>query len=76
MRVLLDGVGELYSFPRARRLLARHGVDVRRFLPPRLLPPSFMLNLRNPKVLWGAQRWDASGGSGTQSSEYETFQYR
>ncbi len=51
VRVLLDGVGELYSFPRARRMLRRRGVTVRRFLPPRLLPPSFMLNLRNHRKL-------------------------
>lgn len=51
VRVLLDGVGELYSFPRARSMLRRHGVSVQRFLPPRLLPPSFMLNLRNHRKL-------------------------
>ena len=51
VRVLLDGVGELYSFPRARRMLRRRGVAVQRFLPPRLLPPSFMLNLRNHRKI-------------------------
>lgn len=51
VRVLVDGVGELYSFPRARRMLRRRGVTARRFLPPRLLPPSFMLNLRNHRKL-------------------------
>jgi cardiolipin synthase len=51
VRVLIDGVGELYSFPRIRHKLARHGVPVRRFLPPRLLPPSFTLNLRNHRKI-------------------------
>lgn len=51
VRVLLDGVGELYSWPRARHMLARRGVTVRRFLPPHILPPSFMLNLRNHRKL-------------------------
>ncbi|MFU8814571.1 MAG: phospholipase D-like domain-containing protein [Pseudomonadales bacterium] len=51
VRVLLDGVGELYSFPRARWMLRRQGVAVRRFLPPRLLPPSFMVNLRNHRKI-------------------------
>lgn len=51
VRVLLDGVGELYSWPRARHTLARRGVNVRRFLPPRLLPPSFMINLRNHRKI-------------------------
>jgi cardiolipin synthase A/B len=51
VRVLLDGVGELYTFPRARRMLRKRGVAVRRFLPPRLLPPSFMVNLRNHRKI-------------------------
>jgi cardiolipin synthase A/B len=51
VRVLLDGVGELYTFPRARRMLRRRGVTVLRFLPPRLLPPSFMINLRNHRKI-------------------------
>src|SRR5690606_37578671 len=63
VRVLLDGVGELYSFPRARRMLAKQGVEVRRFLPPRLLPPSFMVNLRNHrKILVVDDRVGFTGG--------------
>lgn len=63
VRVLLDGVGELYSWPRARHLLARRGVNVRRFLPPRLLPPSFMINLRNHrKILLVDDRLGFTGG--------------
>lgn len=51
VRVLLDGVGELYSWPLAGRLLARAGIDYGRFLPPRLLPPSFHINMRNHRKL-------------------------
>ena len=51
VRVLLDGVGELYSFPRAGGLLKREGVKVARFAPPRLLPPSIHINLRNHRKL-------------------------
>src|SRR5699024_7383465 len=40
VRVLIDGVGEWYSWPRASSLLRRAGVDTARFLPPRLIPPS------------------------------------
>jgi cardiolipin synthase A/B len=47
VRVLLDGVGELYSFPPIRRLLNGTGVRLVRFLPPSLWPPSVSLNLRN-----------------------------
>jgi cardiolipin synthase A/B len=47
VRVLLDGVGELYSRPPIRRLLRGTGVKLVRFLPPRLFPPSVSINLRN-----------------------------
>ena len=51
VRVLLDGVGEIYSWPRARQLLRREGVRYARFLPPRLLPPAFAVNLRNHRKI-------------------------
>lgn len=51
VRVLVDGVGELYSHPPARRMLAKRGVRVARFVPPRLLPPSFSVNLRNHRKI-------------------------
>lgn len=47
VKVIVDAMGELYSFPRAVTRLARKGIDVARFLPFRLLPPSIYLNLRN-----------------------------
>jgi len=49
--VLLDGIGEKYSWPRARRLLRRRGLRVERFLPPSLLHPSLHMNLRNHRKL-------------------------
>ena len=45
--VLIDGIGDFYSWPRSSRVLHRAGVRVSRFLPPRLLPPSFAINMRN-----------------------------
>lgn len=47
VRVLIDGVGEWYSWPRASRRLRRAGVRTARFLPPGLIPPSLSINLRN-----------------------------
>lgn len=47
VRVVIDGVGEFYSWPRIGRRLRRAGVPFARFLPPRLLPPQLSLNLRN-----------------------------
>lgn len=53
VRVLLDGFGEYYAWPRRRagRRLRRRGVRVGRFLAPRLLPPSLRLNLRNHRKI-------------------------
>jgi cardiolipin synthase len=51
VRVLLDGIGEFYSFPRASRLLKKCSIRMARFLPPRLLPPSVHINLRNHRKL-------------------------
>jgi cardiolipin synthase len=45
--VLIDGFGELYSLPRASKLLRGRNIKVARFLPPKLLPPSVYVNLRN-----------------------------
>jgi len=51
VRVLIDGVGDLYAWPRASRLLRRAGIPTARFLPPRLLPPQLSINLRNHRKL-------------------------
>ncbi|HEY8520488.1 MAG TPA: phospholipase D-like domain-containing protein [Gammaproteobacteria bacterium] len=51
VRVLLDGVGELYSRPRASALLERAGVQHARFVPPKLLPPELHVNLRNHRKI-------------------------
>jgi cardiolipin synthase A/B len=51
VHVLIDGIGEWYSWPHAVRLLRRSGVRAARFLPPRLAMPVFSLNLRNHRKL-------------------------
>ncbi len=51
VRVLVDGLGEWYSWPHAVRLLRRAGVRAARFLPPRLAMPVLSLNLRNHRKL-------------------------
>lgn len=63
IRVLVDGIGELYSLPRAVRLLRRRGIRCARFHPPQLLPPSLHVNLRNHrKVLLVDGRIGFTGG--------------
>jgi cardiolipin synthase len=63
VRVLVDGIGELYSWPRISKLIARRGLPVARFLPPRLLPPALHLNLRtHRKILVADGRVGYTGG--------------
>ncbi len=51
VRVLIDGIGEWYTWPRVVPILRRAGVRAQRFLPPRLLPPTFALNCRNHRKI-------------------------
>ncbi len=51
VRVLIDGVGERYSLPVARRLLRKTPVRVARFLPPSLSGRGVYFNLRNHRKL-------------------------
>ena len=51
VRVLVDGIGELYSWRSPSRLLRKRGVAVARFLPPKLFPPNIHINLRNHRKL-------------------------
>jgi cardiolipin synthase len=51
VRVLLDGIGEFYAFPRAGTLLKRKKVKIARFIPPSLFPPNIHINLRNHRKI-------------------------
>lgn len=51
VRVIIDGVGEWYSLPRASGILRERGVKVVRFLPPQLFPPTLRINLRNHRKI-------------------------
>ncbi|MBU4526039.1 MAG: cardiolipin synthase [Desulfomicrobium sp.] len=63
VRVLIDGVGEKYSWPHASRLLKKKGVPTRLFIPPHLFPPNLHLNLRNHrKILVVDGRLGFTGG--------------
>jgi cardiolipin synthase len=63
VQILIDGVGDLYSAGRARRALSRAGLRVARFLPPRLIPPSLSINMRNHhKILVIDDRVGFTGG--------------
>jgi cardiolipin synthase len=51
VKVLVDGIGELYSWRRSSTMLRKRKIEVARFLPPTLLPPSVYVNLRNHRKL-------------------------
>jgi cardiolipin synthase len=51
VRVLIDGVGEWYSWERAGGLFRGSRVRFARFLPPRLWPPTIRVNLRNHRKI-------------------------
>lgn len=51
IKVILDGIGEYYSLPRAGSLLKKRGIDFARFIPPALIPPSIHINLRNHRKI-------------------------
>jgi cardiolipin synthase len=54
--VLVDDVGIRYSLPTIIRELKRAGLPFKRFMPLRLLPPSFSINLRTHRKLLIADR--------------------
>jgi len=62
VRVLLDGVGEWYSPKRASKLLRGTRVRFARFLPPRLFPPAFTVNLRNHRKILAVDGVEAFTG--------------
>ena len=49
--VLIDGVGDYYSITKASKILKKNGIDVDRFLPPRLIPFNIYINLRNHRKI-------------------------
>lgn len=62
VRVLIDGMGEKYSWPRASTVLRKQGVPVALFIPPRLLPPKFTPTCATTvKFLSWTAAWDSPG---------------
>jgi len=51
VRVIVDAMGELYSWPRVSRRLRRSGVRIERFNPPRFMVQVPGLNMRNHRKL-------------------------
>ncbi|NLD37753.1 MAG: cardiolipin synthase [Desulfatiglans sp.] len=63
VKVIIDGIGEYYSFPVAGMLLKKQRIDFARYIPPALFPPSIHINLRNHrKILVADSKIAFTGG--------------
>ncbi|HOG07470.1 MAG: cardiolipin synthase [Syntrophales bacterium] len=51
LRVIIDGLSDVFHLRWASRRLKKSGVPVARFLPPRLIPPTALINLRNHRKI-------------------------
>jgi len=51
VKVMVDGLSDMYHLPRAGRILKEAGIPVVRFLPPRFFPPTVHINLRNHRKI-------------------------
>lgn len=50
-RILIDGIGEMNWGTIASRHLRKRGLQVARYIPPKLFPPTFYINLRNHRKI-------------------------
>ncbi len=62
VRLLVDGMGQHYSWSRPWRALKDKGVQVAEFLPMRLFPPNVFINLRNHRKVMVADGKGFTGG--------------
>jgi cardiolipin synthase len=51
VKVIIDGIGEWYSFPPIGQFLNKNSIPFARFLPPRIYPLSPLINLRNHRKI-------------------------
>lgn len=51
VKVIIDGLGEWYSWPHASSILKKNGVDIEMFLAPSLHPFTLSFNLRNHRKM-------------------------
>lgn len=62
VRVLVDGVGALYSRRKPWKILEEKGVKTTRFRPPSLIPPRFGINLRSHRKVLVCDNIGFTGG--------------
>ncbi|MDE5831775.1 MAG: PLDc N-terminal domain-containing protein [Desulfovibrio sp.] len=62
VRVLVDGIGALYSWRKPWKILRENGVKTVRFRPPSLIPPRLGINLRSHRKLLVCDETGFTGG--------------
>lgn len=62
VRVLVDGIGALYSRKKPWKILQEKGVRTTRFRPPSLIPPRFGINLRSHRKVLVCDTIGFTGG--------------
>lgn len=62
VRVLVDGIGSLYSWRKPVDILAKKGVKTTRFRPLTLFPPNFGINLRSHRKVLVCDKIGFTGG--------------
>lgn len=62
VRVLVDGIGALYSWKKPWKILQENGIPTTRFRPPKLFPPQFGVNLRSHRKVLVCDSIGFTGG--------------
>ena len=72
VRVIIDAVGELYTWPRTGRVLKQQKIPFTRFIPLKFFPPSPFINLRNHrKILTVDGKYGFTGGMNIRDSSFQ-----
>lgn len=72
-RVLVDGIGALYSLKKPWKILRELGVPTTRFRPPKLFPPQFGINLRSHRKVLVCDSIGFTGGMNISDGNVQTI---
>lgn len=75
-RVLVDGIGALYSWKKPWKILKEKGVATTRFRPPKLIPPQFGINLRSHRKVLVCDGIGFTGGMNISDGNVMTIKHQ
>ncbi len=70
VKVIIDGIGEWYSWKKPSKRLKALGIDVAKFTPPRIIPPNIYINMRNHRKLMIIDNTEAYAGGMNISDDH------